>query len=91
MKRIHLDMSDTLDHTEPADATPSVLRIGTTRIVSLMSACGNATFRLPATADTRGMDSLIPRGVKMRFCTNVAHGMPDTRSTMNPAIAYTTF
>ncbi len=91
MKRIHLDMSRTLDQTEPAAATPSVLRIGTARSVSRTSACGTATFGLPASPDTRGRVSVIPRGVKMRFCTNVAQGMPDTRSTMKPPIAYTTF
>ena len=29
MKRIHFDMSETLDQTEPTEAMTSVLRIGT--------------------------------------------------------------
>ena len=84
-------MSVTLDQTEPAAATASVLRIGTTRMVSRISAWGTATFDLPMIPETRGTVYVIPRGVKMRFCTNVANGIPDTFSTMKPPIAYTTF
>src|SRR5512143_113501 len=78
-KRIHLDMSDTLDHTDPADATPSVDRTGTTFTESLIKACGTATFGLPTIADTSGSLSVMPSGAKMRVRMNDSQGMPETR------------
>src|ERR1043166_3663761 len=91
MKRIHFDMSVTLDHTEPADATPSVLCTGTTRTLSFTSACGTATFALPWIAETRASVSVMPSGAKIRVRTNASHGMPEMRSTSAPPIEYTTF
>src|SRR5574338_119956 len=83
-------MSDTLDQTLPADATPSVDRIGTTATESLTSACGTATLGLPTIIETSGSVSFMPRGSKMRFVTNCSQGMPDTRSMMTPLRAYST-
>ena len=76
-------MSDTLDHTLPADATPSVDRTGTTVTESLMSACGTATFGLPVIIETSGSVSFMPSGAKMRVLTNCSHGMPETRSMID--------
>src|SRR5258708_7268893 len=90
-KRIHLDISDTLDHTDPAGATPSVLRIGTTRTVSFRSACGTATFALPLISETRASVSVMPSGVQIRERRKASQDIPDTRSMIRPPIAYMLF
>ena len=93
MKRIHFDMSATLDHTEPAGATRrSTLRSERRARCRSTSACGDATFDLPLMPATSGSLSLMPSGAKMRVRMNSSHGMPDTplRSTA-PAMAYMTF
>src|SRR5512138_428993 len=90
-KRIQRDMSDTLDQTDPADATASVDRTGTTLTESLINACGTATLGLPAIADTSGSVSVMPSGAKMRVRTNDSHGMPETRSMIVPFSEYITF
>src|SRR5258706_2891974 len=90
MKRIHFDMSETLDHTEPAGATPSVDLIGTARTVSRICECGTATFALPRMSVTRASDSVIPSGAKIRVRMKTSHGLPETRSMPPPPIAYMT-
>src|SRR5215831_12670110 len=91
MKRIHFDMSLTLDQTEPAGAIASVLRIGTTIPVSPDGACGVATFGLPMMPETSGSVSVMPSGAKMGLRMNASHDMPDTFSMMAPPMAYVTF
>src|SRR6476661_3170424 len=87
MKRIHFDMSDTLEYTEPAGAMASVLRYGTAMPVSPDGACGVATFGLPMMPDTSGSLSFMPSGAKMRWRMNASHDMPETFSTIAPPIA----
>src|SRR4029078_3497799 len=84
MKRIHLDRSATLDHTDPADATKSVDLTGTTLTESPINACGTATFGLPAIEETSGSVSFMPSGLKMRARTNSSHGIPHARSLTCP-------
>ena len=80
-------MSLTLEYTEPAEATGSVVRIGTWRTVSRTIPCGTATLGASMMPDTRGSLSVIPNGWKMRVLTNSSHGMPDTFATIAPAMA----
>jgi len=87
MKRIHLAMSATLDQTEPAGATGSVVRMGTWRIVSRTSACGVATFGLPMIPATSGSLSVMPRGAKSRVRMKSSHGIPETFATISPPMA----
>src|SRR3954471_6126123 len=84
-------MSDTLDQTEPAEATRSVDLTGTTRTESPTSACGTATFDFPPIEETSGSVSFIPSGAKMRVRMNTSHGLPDARSMIVPPSAYITF
>ena len=89
--RIQRDMSATLDHTDPAGATASVLRIGTTRTVSRTRSCGAPTSGLPTMSATRSSVSRMPSGVIRRARRKVSHGMPEMRSINSPPIEYTTF
>ena len=91
MKRIHLDMSDTLDQTDPAGAMLSVFpsRVIRDRISPQRMRCSDVRLaQMPATS---GSVSVIPNGAKMRVRRKDSHDMPEARSTIMPATPYITF
>src|SRR5688572_5896720 len=91
MKRIHFDISDTLDQTDPAGAMLSVLPRRVIRAESALKAWGVATLGLLRMPFTSGSVSVMPNGAKMRVLRKDSHDMPEARSTIRPATPYITF
>jgi hypothetical protein len=91
MKRIHLDMSATLDQMEPAALTWSTLAFSITRTVPFTRSCGEATLGWPLVPASVGTLPRMSSGTKMRVRMNSSHGMPLAAATTAPAVAYITF
>src|SRR5687768_16413900 len=91
MNRIHLDMSDTLDQTDPAGAMLSVFPRRVIRTESRLSAWGVATLGLLRKPATSGSVSVMPNGLKMRCLRKSSQVIAEARSITMPATPYITF
>ena len=91
MKRIHFDMSATLDQIDPAGATGSTLALAITRTAPSIRSWGEATFSRARVSRSVATVRVIASGLKILRRTNSSHGIPLAASTTSPATAYMMF